>query len=71
MEAVAGDRRNFVIGQINHLRSVLDDRRRIRGDQELALSYAEDQGTTAPGGDYGVGLINVQHRDPERAAHLA
>ena len=65
--AVAGQRDDLVLAELDRLAGVVDERGDVGGDEHLALADADHQRRGAPGGDDLVGPVGVGEHQRERA----
>ena len=69
-EAARLQDRHLVVVQVDPLRRVLDDRRRVRRHDVLVLAHADDQGRPLPRHHHRFRLVLADHRDPVRPLDL-
>ena len=70
-QAVAGQQRDLVVVQVDHLAGVLDHRGAVGGHHVLAVADADQHRAAAARGDELVGMVAAQHQQAEGAAHVA
>ena len=71
LDAVAGDRDDLVLAELERLAGVLDERGDVGGEEVLALADADDERAVAAGGDHPVGVLGVDRDQGERAVQAA
>ena len=69
-QRVGGDHGELVIGQIDDLVGVADERRGVAGDEVLVVAHADHQRAAEPGGDDHIGIIAEHDRQAVGAAKL-
>ena len=70
-DALAGDRDDLVLAELERLAGVLDEGGDVGGQEVLAVAEADHQRRVAPGGDHPVGVLRVDRDQRERAVEPA
>ena len=71
LDALAGDRDDLVLAELEGLARVLDERGHVGGEEVLAVTDAHDERGVAAGGDDPVGVLPVHGDEGERALEAA
>ena len=71
LDALAGDRDDLVLAELEGLAGVLDERGHVGGEEVLAVTDAHHERGVAAGGDDPVGVLGVHGDEGERALEAA
>ena len=66
---VAGEHAHLAVIEVHDLSRVLEDRRDVTGDVELALTETQQERTSLPGADHLLGIPRRNHSDAVCALH--
>ena len=65
----ARDDRHLLVAEEHHVAGVAEDRRDVRGDEELAVAEADDDRRSVADGDDLLGIVGRNQHEREQAAH--